>query len=118
MYRRQRFFIWVLGLVAVWASSRELTQNHFTVVNESGQEIRELSVRVGGETFDFGNLTPEASVSSRFRIGHEEVFEVRWRLADGTEVHEHVGYVVWEEDLFGVSVRLTIRPEGMIDFSY
>jgi len=38
-------------------------------------------------------------------------------LADGTRIHETTGYVVWEEDLLGADVVLTIRPGGRIECS-
>src|SRR5262249_6745321 len=101
-------------VTGVWAATR----NRLTVTDSSGQEVHGLIVAVGGETIQFGDLASGESVSAPFRIDHEEVFEVRCRLADGTEVHEFEGYVVWEEDLLGVCARLVILPEGVLHFSH
>jgi hypothetical protein len=119
MRRHSRFLLWVLGFVFVlWASYWLMTRNRLTVINESGLEIHGLTIGVHDETIRLGDLAPGSSTSAHFRIGHEEVFEVYCRLSDGTEVHEYDGYVVWEDDLFGVSVKLTIQPRGTLHFSY
>ena len=115
--RRRQFLKWSFGSVALWGTYWTLTRNRLTVSNESGQTAHELSVIVGGEAFHFGELANGAVVSAHFRIGHEETFEVSCRLADGTKIHEYEGYVVWEEDLFGVAAVLIIQPGGALHFS-
>src|SRR5437764_13432053 len=114
---RRRFLIGSLALLGSGATCRWATRNRLTVTNESGQVVRDLTVGVGGEMLRFGDLVPDASASAHFRIGHEESFEVRCRLVDGTEIHESEGYLVWADDLFGVAVALTIRADGVLQFS-
>jgi hypothetical protein len=113
----RRFLIFLIGLAVVWSCYWLLTRNCLTVINETGQTVGSLNVTVGGETIGFGDLAMGASSSAHFRIGHEECFEVQCRRADGTEIHEYVGYVVWEDDLFGVSAKLAIRSNSVVDFA-
>ncbi|MDY3563569.1 hypothetical protein R5W23_005183 [Gemmata sp. JC673] len=104
----------VATVANVWAATR----NRLTVTNSSGQGVHDLTVAVGGETIRFGDLASGASASARFRIDHEERFEVRCRLTDGTAVHESTGYVTWADDLLGVCARLLILPEGALYCSH
>ena len=121
MRRSRRLLIWVLAVAALWSFYWLLTRNRLTITNESGQDISGLTVDVvGDETIHFGDLAAGKSASAHFRIyrNDETWFEVRCRLADGTQVHEWDGYVVWEEGLLGVNARLTIRPEGLTSFTH
>lgn len=113
-----RGWMWVgMALVVIgllwWA-----TRNRLTVVNSSGQAIHSLTVEVGGEVIAFGDLPEGISASAHFWIEQEEVFEVCARLADGTEIKDSCGYVVWEEGIFGVEAVIAVQPGGELRCSH
>ena len=108
----------VFGLIGFWALCWWATRNRFTITNESGQVIRELTVSVSGDTSSFGTLTPGASGEAHFAISNEASFHVTGTLADGTRVDVWTGYVVWEEDIFGVMVEIRVLPEGHVESTH
>ena len=117
MRRGRRWAIRLLVAFALWMTFQVLTRNRLTVSNASGMRAEGLTVGVGGETIAFGDLAPGAVRQSGFRIRHSETFDVRGRLEDGTAIHEYVGYVVWEDDLFGTSATIRILPAGELECS-
>ena len=113
-----RSFVWIIVLATAGGFIYAETRNRLTVTNESGQPVQDLTVTVGGETIGFGDISPGDSKRARFRFSDEATFLVRGRLADGAEIDDYVGYVVWEESLFGINAVLTIRPRGELEFSH
>src|SRR5262245_57629483 len=94
--RRRQFLIGLSAVPAGWGIWL-LSRNRFVVKNETGQQVRSLTVEVCDRTFSFGNLTPGGSVSARFGTPDDESdFLVRYWLEDGTRVEDRCGYVVWE----------------------
>jgi hypothetical protein len=91
-----------------------MPKNRFEVVNETGQTIRGLTVKVSDRTIRFGDLKPGSSVSAFFYTPDDETyFEIQCVTDAGTPIREAVEYFAWEE-YFEYQV-LVIRPDGMVD---
>src|SRR4051794_29188164 len=69
------------------------SQNRFTIVNQSDQAIRLISVAITQEKISFEDLSAGSSVSSRFHIGADDHFVLRGELVDGTAIAADCGYV-------------------------
>ena len=105
-----RYFVGALVLLVVVWAIRWWTPATFTLPNESGQNIRSLTIEVGGKTFHYAELPPGGEVSGSFHVSQEEVFDVRGQYADGQEFHEWCGYVVWEE--YAPHTNIFVRAGG------
>jgi len=114
----RRMFINSLVAVAGVVSYRWIFRNRLSFVNESGQNVSDLVISVGGEDFRFASVTPGGIVTIIFKVYHEERFKVDFLLADGTRVQESEGYVTWEESLFGIHARLVVKESGQLTFTH
>jgi hypothetical protein len=91
-----------------------IPKNRVDVINESGQTIHSLTVKVSGRTIKFGDVISGGSESTFFSTPHHEsYFEVRGQLEDGTQINEDVGYVVWEE--YFLHRVILILPDGKVE---
>lgn len=97
--------------VGVWLYPR--FQHRLTVVNQSGQSVKLLTITVGGETTRFENIPPAGSASGPFTVRGDDHFRVQVSLQDGTEIRAEGGYVT--NGSFGDRVRFTIRPGGRVE---
>jgi hypothetical protein len=102
----------ILIFMIYWWSTR----NRLTVINRSGQSVENLIVKVSGEEFDLGNLQTEMSSRVHFRVEHEALFDISFRLSDGTLISDCVGYIVWEDAIFGARAKLVIQERGSLSF--
>jgi len=92
-----------------------VVRNVLVVDNRSEQEVTYLTITVTEENIVFANLSPGASVSSTFRIRHDDDFHVVGQLADGTAISGDFGYVT--NGMFGEHARFVIQPDGAIEFA-
>jgi hypothetical protein len=91
-----------------------IPKNRFDVINESGQTIHALTVRVSERTIKFGDVYSGESKSWFFYTPRGETyFEVRGQLEDGTQINDDVGYVVWED--YFLDRVILILPEGKVE---
>jgi hypothetical protein len=93
-----------LGIYLYFAHARE---ERLTVVNRSGQVVRDLKIRVGEETVSFHHLAVGAERSATFRTGRQEHFVVEGELADGTMIRGTFG-----REASGEEPRFVLEPGG------
>src|SRR5262249_26737107 len=96
--RTRRNVIAGLALVLFALLVIGVSRNRVVVVNESGQTVRSLTVKVCGKTIRFGDIPPGGTASASFGAPeHESSFEVRGQLDDWKIFNEQGGYVVWAD---------------------
>ncbi len=96
-------------LCGVWWLSRI----RVNIANESGQSIRFLTIEGCDRTIRFDNIAPGDSVSVALETpDREDYLKVQGRLEDGTSIHGHDTYIVWED--YFRRFHLVVRQDGEV----
>ena len=95
------------------------TQSRFTIINQSGQEVRGLRISVGRDDYRFDLLKPNEKRSAPFTLNHEGGFCLAGSFADGTLIEAlNTGYMTTFEDRFGITATVSILPGGRVETTH
>jgi hypothetical protein len=97
---------------AAFAVAREYLANRLTVVNESGQAIKQLSITVGKRPLSFEHLPAGGTAAGQFWIESDDGFQVDGQLADATPIRDNVGYVT--HGMCRERAEFTVKPGGKV----
>ena len=103
----------LVSLAGVWFVRAQLA-NQLTVVNESGQAIEWITIRVGRWPVRLEDIPPGESISARFDIKSDDSFAVEGQLADGTLIGGGFGYVT--HGMYGERASFVVQRDGEILF--
>ncbi len=103
------FFIFAAILVALYHGAK----NEIKVYNNSGQEIRNLTVKVCQQTYTFSKILPNKTVTTSFSVTSDSGFVVQGELNDGTQIQGRFGYVTKPQ--LSQDVRIYITNGGIFN---